>query len=149
LIYERFLTNLSKVELRSAEPVSIFEFTDNKIVPNKEVQKLMKEEYGDKIPLRRIVVLHYYPEWKLNQILSNNKNKQDQVKLVRMTQIIVLCKDCATKYNFPWEYAKDIHTNISNTELGTLGLLVKPVFDNIAASEIAQEEISTIMNKEV
>lgn len=145
LFYERFLINLSKLELRSDEPISIFSFTDDSIGPNKEVQKFMKEEFGDKIPLRRIEVLPDYPDWKLNQVLSNNKNKQDKVQLVRMTGLIVLCKKCANEYQFAWPEAKDRKIDLDH--LALVGHLVKPVVDTIAAKEIASEEINNIMNK--
>jgi hypothetical protein len=141
ILYERYLINMSKLELRSEDPVSIFEVTEGSIGPNKKLQEMLKEEFGEVVPLRRIEVAPEFPNWKLNQVIKSSK-RNDKQQLVRMTGMIVLCKDCATKFEFPWLYARDKGISIENMLL--VGSLVKPVFDSVAAGEIAAEEINNI-----
>lgn len=144
LIYERFLINMSKTELKSSESVPFFDIKEDKISLNNTVLSETKKQIGNKIALRRIVVIPDYPEWKLKQILKG-RSGQDRIQLVKMTGIIVLCNSCATEYDFAWERIKDKGMTVD--QLSALGSFVKPLFDGIAAKEIAQEEISNIMNK--
>lgn len=147
IIMERYLINMSKTELRSDEPVAAFDISDGKIGPNEQVRTAVQNELGAGLqPLRRIEVKQDYPDWKLKQVI-NPKNRQDKMQLVRMTGIIVLCKDCAKQYQFPWEYAADKIENRDMTKMMLIGHLIKPVVDSIAAREIADEEISSIMKK--
>ena len=144
ILMERYLINMSKLELKSDEPISIFEVEGDTIGPNKKIQEAMLAEFGDKVSLRRIEVAHEYPDWKLKQVINQNR-KDDKIQLVRMTGIIVLCKECATKYEFPWLYASD--RGVSLEQMGLIGHLVKPVIDSVAAGEIANESITDIMRK--
>lgn len=147
IIAQRYLVNMSKAELRSSEPVSPFEIKDGAITHNQQVRDAVRKELGeDKVALRRIPVTSEYPGWKLSQVL-NPKGKQDKVQLVRMTEMIVLCKDCATQYEFPWEYFSDRSKLPDFKGMFMIGQLVKPVIDSVAAGEIAAEEISSIMSK--
>lgn len=147
ILLERYLINMSKVELRSDEPVPAFDVKDGVFGPNEQVRTAVQNELGKDIePLRRIEVKQDFPDWKLKQVI-NPKNHQDKIQLVRMTGIIVLCKNCAKQYQFPWEYASDKIENRDMTKMMLLGHLIKPAFDNIAAGEIAREELSFIMKK--
>lgn len=147
IIMERFLINMSKAELRSNEPVPVFDISDGKIGPNQQVRDAVRKELGeDKVALRRIEVSSDYPDWKLRQVL-NQKGRQDKTQLVRMTGMIVLCKDCAKEYEFPWQYVSDMPKPPSLENMMFIGSLIKPVVDTLAAGEIAQEELSSIMKK--
>lgn len=148
IIMERYLINMSKVELQSSEPIPAFEIKDGNFIPNQQVQEMVRKELGeDKATLRRLDVESDYPDWKLKQVL-NKKNQQDKMQLVRMTGIVVLCKDCAKEYHFSWPYAHEMVKEKPDLEhMMLVGHLIKPAFDNIAAGEIAQEELSAIMNK--
>lgn len=147
IIIERYLINMSKVELKSDKPVSPFEVVDGKIVNNQEVRTAVQAELGkDKEPLRRIEVSPHYPEWKLKHILNENR-RQDKLQLVRMTGMIVLCRSCARENNFPWQYMSDKLDKSDVTKMLMLGNLIKPVIDQVAAKEIASEAISDIMKK--
>ena len=147
IIMERYLINMSKAELKSDKPVSPFEVVDGKLVNNQEVRTAVQAELGkDKVALRRIEVSSDYPDWKLKQVINQNR-RQDKIQLVRMTGIIVLCKCCAKKFDFPWQYATDKIDKSDFTKMALLGHLIKPAIDSIAAGEIASEAISDIMKK--
>lgn len=146
IIMERFLINMSKTELRSSEPIPAFEFQDGSFLPNQQVLEAVRSELGAVTPLRRIEVSNDYPDWKLNQVL-NRKGKEDKKHLVRMTGMIVLCRDCSKEYDFPWKYRSETAEKHEIERMMLVGQLVKPVIEKIAAGEIAQEELSTIMKK--
>ena len=148
IIMECYLINMSKAELQSSDPVPAFEIKDGNFVPNQQVQEMVRKELGeDKATLRRIDIGSDYPDWKLKQVL-NKKNQQDKMQLVRMTGIIVLCKDCANEYDFQWRYASDnIKTKEQMEHMMLVGHLIKPTLHSIAAGEIARDELSVIMNK--
>lgn len=147
IIMERYLINMSKVELKSDKPVLPFEVVDGKLVNNQEVRTAVQAELGkDNVALRRIEVSSDYPDWKLKQVINQNR-RQDKIQLVRMTGIIVLCKCCAKKFDFPWQYATDKIDKSDFTKMALLGHLIKPAIDNIAAGEIASEAIADIMKK--
>ena len=147
IIMERYLINMSKAELRSSEPIPAFDVKDGVFGPNQQVRDMVRKELGeDKVPLRRIEVNATYPDWKLKQVI-NRKNQQDKVQLVRMTGIIVLCKDCAKEYEFPWLYASQEASKEKLEHMMLVGHLIKPAIDSVAAGEIANEELSAIMKK--
>lgn len=147
IIMERYLVNMSKAELKSDKPVSPFEVVDGRLVNNQEVRTAVQAELGkDKVALRRIEVNSDYPDWKLKQVINQNR-RQDKIQLVRMTGIIVLCKCCAKKFDFPWQYATDKIDKSDFTKMALLGHLIKPAIDSIAAGEIASEAIADIMKK--
>lgn len=148
IIMERYLINMSKAELRSSDPIPVFEIKDGNFVPNQQVQEMVRKELGeDKATLRRLDVATDYPDWKLKQVL-NKKNQQDKMQLVRMTGMIVLCKECAKEYQFPWPYAHEmVKEKPDLSKMLLVGHLIKPAIDTIAAGEIARDELSVIMNK--
>ena len=148
IIMECYLINMSKAELQSSDPVPAFEIKDGNFVPNQQVQEMVRKELGeDKATLRRIDIGSDYPDWKLKQVL-NKKNQQDKMQLVRMTGIIVLCKDCANEYDFQWRYASDnVKTKEQMEHMMLVGHLIKPTLHSIAAGEIVRDELSVIMNK--
>lgn len=148
IIMERYLINMSKAELRSSDPIPAFEIKDGNFVPNQQVQEMVRKELGeDKATLRRLDVATDYPDWKLKQVL-NKKNQQDKMQLVRMTGMIVLCKECAKEYQFPWTYAHEmVKEKPDLSKMLLVGHLIKPAIDTIAAGEIARDELSVIMNK--
>lgn len=147
IIMERYLINMSKAELRSSEPVPVFDVKDGVFGPNEQVRDMVRKELGeDKVPLRRIEVNATYPDWKLKQVI-NRKNQQDKVQLVRMTGMVVLCKDCAKEYEFPWLYASQEASKEKLEHMMLVGHLIKPAIDSVAAGEIAKEELTAIMSK--
>lgn len=146
IIMERFLINMSKVELRSDKPIYAFEIKDGNFIPNQQVREAVIAELGEQATLRRIEVPSDYPDWKLNQVL-NKKDKEDKKQLVRMTGMIVLCKDCAKEYEFPWLYASQEASKEKLEHMMLVGHLIKPAIDSVAAGEIANEELSAIMRK--
>ena len=147
IVFERFLINISKVELQSSDPVPAFEVKDGVFRPNQQIQDIVRKELGeDKVILRRIEVSSEYPDWKLKQVL-NKKNQQDKIQLVHMTGMIVLCMDCAKEYQFPWLYASHGTSKEKLEHMMFVGHLIKPTIDSIAAGEIATEELKTIMRK--
>lgn len=146
IIMERYLINMSKTELRSPEPVPVFDIKDGNLVPNQQVREAVISELGEGISLRRLEVSSDYPDWKLSQVL-NKKDKGDKKQLVRMTGIIVLCKDCAKEYDFPWLYASQEASKEKLEHMMLVGHLIKPAIDSVAAGEIASEELSAIMRK--
>ena len=146
IIMERFLINMSKVELRSDKPIPAFEIKDGNFVPNQQVREAVIAELGEQATLRRIEVASDYPDWKLNQVI-NKKGKEDKKQLVRMTGMIVLCKDCAKEYDFPWLYSCQEASKEKLEHMMLVGHLIKPAIDSVAAGEIANEELSAIMKK--
>lgn len=147
LIYERFLINFSKAELKSSDPVATFEVKDGVFGLNQQIIEAVKKELGeDNVILRRIEVSSEYPDWKLKQVL-NKKNQQDKIHLVHMTGLIVLCVDCAKEYQFPWIYVSQGASKEKLEHMMFFGHLIKPTIDSLAAGELAQEKLSDIMRK--
>ena len=146
IIMERYLINMSKVELQSDKPIPAFDIKDGNLVSNQQVREAVINELGEGASLRRIEVPSDYPDWKLSQVL-NKKDKGDKKQLVRMTGIIVLCKDCAKEYDFPWLYVSQEASKEQLEHMMLVGHLIKPAIDSVAAGEIAVEELSTIMRK--
>ncbi len=148
IVLERYLINFSKSELQKPETVPVFEVIEGQLVPNQEVRDKVRQDLGNyEVVLRRMDVPKDYPDWKLKQVL-NQKGREDKMQLVRMTGIIVLCKDCANEYDFQWRYASDnIKTKEQLEHMMLVGHLIKPTLHSIAAGEIARDELSVIMNK--
>lgn len=138
---------MSKLELQSSDSILAFEIKDGVFGPNEQIRNAVRNELGeDSVALRRIEINAEYPDWKLKQVL-NQKNQQDKIQLVHMTGLIVLCQECAQKYQFPWSYASQGASKEKLEHMMFVGHLVKPVIDSIAAGEIAREELSEIMKK--
>lgn len=140
IIYERFLVNMSKVEMKSSEPIAMLEVSETGIRLNKLILDETRKELGDKVPLRRMPIDSNFPDRKLKDILN-----QDKLQLAHLTNNIVLCNTCATSNSFEWEYVRD--NNIGVKELMALGSFAKHLFDTVAAAEIATEEIANVMSK--
>ena len=147
IVLERYLINFSKSELQKPDTVPVFEVIEGQLVPNQEVRDKVRQDLGNyEVVLRRMDVPKDYPDWKLKQVL-NQKGREDKMQLVRMTGLIVLCKDCAKEYEFPWVYASQEASKEKLEHMMLVGHLMKPAIDSVAAGEIANEELSAIMKK--
>lgn len=107
-------------------------------------QELLAEFEGKKI-IKFFQVDPTYPEWKLKQILPKSKNPWDgdKIQLVRFTQLMVLCLDCASNFEFNWDWDR-IEFSDSTAALMVGSVVysqISPGLKAMASQEIAKEEI--------
>ena len=128
LLAERLLISMSKCKLEGKE-INVFD-------PNSPHYAMVREEMGDKVAIKQYSLPTMLPDWKLKQIFNGDMEK---VALTKLTGIVVLCMDCAKKYEIEEDklFMPDPHTSL------VIGSFITSVVDDIAVREIATTQPNT------